>query len=367
MRFDFTEDQRLLQRTVRDFLQGRCPPERVRALWDAPTGRSRELWRELAEVGLVGALVPEAHEGMGLSEVDFVLLCEEMGRAGLAEPVVSTAAVAAPLLAELGSGARGRDADAHPTPVELAARWLKPLAVGDAIVAVGHPVNAFVSDAHVADLLLLCHGDEIHAVAPEDVETQRQPANDPARRLFRVEFSPGNATRIASGETGRALQAAALDRGALACAAQLIGAAERLLDLAVAYAGERRQFGVPIGSFQAVKHQLANAKVKLEYARPVVYRAAWSVATGAALRGVHVSMAKVSAGEAGALAARTALQVHGAIGYTWEQDVHVWMRRCWSLDHAFGLPRFHRRRMADFALAEGAPLGAGRTFEQDDL
>ncbi len=349
MRFEFTEDQRLLQQTVRDFLEGECPPERVRALWDEETGRSRALWRQLAEVGLVGALVPEAHQGMGVSEVEFVLLCEELGRAGLAEPIVSTSAVAAPLLVELGSA-------------EVAERWLKPLATGDAIVAVGHPSNAFVSDAHVADLLLLPSGDELHAVVAADAEILRQPANDPARRIYSVEVTPSDATRIAAGEQGRALQAAVLDRGALACAAQQLGAADRLLELAVAYAGQRQQFGVPIGSFQAIKHLLANAKVKLEFARPLVYRAAHSIATAATRRSVHVSMAKLAAGCAGVLAASTALQVHGAIGYTWEQDLHIWMRRCWSLDQAFGLPRFHRQRLADFALAEGAPLGAGRTF-----
>jgi alkylation response protein AidB-like acyl-CoA dehydrogenase len=349
MRFDFTEDQRLLQSTVRDFLEGECSPERVRALWEAETGRSRLLWRQLAEVGLVGALVPEVHEGMGLSEVDFVLLCEEVGRAGLAEPVISTSAVAAPLLAELGSS-------------ELAKRWQKPLAVGDAIVAVGHPANAFVSDAHIADLLLLPDGDDVYAVAPGDAEIEAQPANDPARRIYTVQWKPSEASLVAEGAAGKALQAVALDRGALASAAQQLGAADRLIELAVAYAGQRRQFDAPIGSFQAVKHMLANAKVKLEYARPLVYRAAYSVANAADARSVHVSMAKLSAGEAGALAARTALQVHGAIGYTWEQDLHIWMRRCWSLDHSWGLPRFHRQRMAEFALAAGAPLGAGSTF-----
>jgi len=349
MQFDFSEDQRLLQSTVRDFLAGECGPDVVRSLWESETGRSRALWSQLAEVGLVGALVAESHEGMGLAEVDFVLLCEEVGRAGLAEPVIETAAVAAPLLTELGDA-------------ELSARWLKPLARGEAIVAVGHPVDAFVGDAHVADLLLIGLGDELHALGPSEVALEPQPTNDPARRIQRVTFSPGDTSRVAGGGRARTLLAAALDRGALAAAAQLIGVADRLIELAVAYAKQREQFGVPIGSFQAVKHQLADAKVKLEYARPLVYRAAWSVAHGLAQRGVHVSMAKLAAGEAAARASRTALQVHGAIGYTWEQDLHIWMRRAGSLAAVWGSPRFHRERMAEFALADGAPLGAGRSF-----
>jgi alkylation response protein AidB-like acyl-CoA dehydrogenase len=350
MQFDFSEDQRLLQSTVRDFLAGECGPDAVRALWESESGRSRALWSQLAEVGLVGALVAESHEGMGLDEVDFVLMCEEVGRAALAEPVIGTAAVAAPLLRELGDA-------------ELAARWLKPLALGEAIVAVGHPADAFVSDGHVADLLLLGVGDALYALQPAEVELEAQPANDPARRIQRVRFAAGDASPVASGERGRALLDAALDRGALAAAAQQIGVADRLIELAVAYAGQREQFGVPIGSFQAVKHQLADAKLKLEYARPLVYRAAWSLAHGSPRRAVHVSMAKLAAGEAAARASRTALQVHGAIGYTWEQDLHIWMRRAASLAADWGSARFHRQRLADFALAEGAPLGAGRTFQ----
>jgi alkylation response protein AidB-like acyl-CoA dehydrogenase len=137
---------------------------------------------------------------------------------------------------------------------------------------------------------------------------------------------------------------------------------ERLLELAVAYAQQRVQFGQPIGAFQAVKHHLANVKVALEYARPVVYRAAHSVARQDGARATHVSHAKIAAGEAAALAAKTALQVHGAIGYTWEQDLHVWMRRAWSLELAWGSSSFHRARVAEFVLAPGAEIGPGTTF-----
>jgi alkylation response protein AidB-like acyl-CoA dehydrogenase len=349
MNFDFTEDQRLLQQTVRDFLAGECGPDAVRALWSTETGRSRALWKQLAQVGLAGLLVPEAHEGMGLCEVDFVLLCEEVGRAALAEPVIATAAVAAPLIAEVGG--------------DLAARWLKPLAVGEAIAAVGHPVSPFVDDAHVADLLLLERDGELHAVAPGDAKLIPQLHNDPARRIAAVEFDPRPQTCVATGAQARRLIDDVLDRGALAAAAQLLGVCDRLIGIAVDYTRQRVQFGVPIGSFQAVQHALADVKVKLEYARPLVYRAADSVARGLARRSVHVSMAKVAASEAALRGARAALQAHGAIGYTWEQDVHIWMRRAWSLDQTWGIQRFHRQRMAEFALAPGAPLGAGRTFE----
>ena len=350
MRFSFDEDQLLFQKTLRDFLAKECPPALLRSLWETETGRSPELWRKLAELGVPGVLVPEAHGGLGLDEIDLVLLLEETGRAACAEPVIATAAVGAPLLVELRES-------------PLAERWLGRIAAGEALLAVGHPVNPFVADAHVADLLLLARGDELHALAPAGVALVRQPSNDPSRRIFSVAWEPRRETCVAAGARARELLDAALDRGALACAAQLLGVAEALLERAAAYARERRQFGKPIGSFQAVKHLLANAKLELEYARPVVYRAAHSVARALASRARDVSHAKLVASEAATSAARIALQVHGAIGYTWEQDLHLWMRRAWSLDLAFGDAPFHRARVAELVLAEGARLGPGTTFE----
>ncbi len=342
MRFGFSQDQLLLRDTVRDFLKGECAVERVRELWEEKTGRSPALWSQLAEIGLPGLLVPEELGGLGLDEIDFALLLEETGRAALAEPLVSTAAAGVPLLRGLASQ-------------PLREHWLQRIASGHAILAVGHAVNTFTSDAHVADLLLLQSGDEVHALEPGQVKVCAQPANDPARRLFSVEWKPSPKTLVAEGEAGSALQAAALDRGAWACSAQLLGVAARLIELAVSYALEREQFGAPIGSFQAVKHLLADVQVKLEYARPVVYRAAHSIVHESPSRGVDVSMGKVAAAEAASQAARVALQVHGAIGYTWEQDVHVWMRRAWSLDLAWGRAAWHRDRVAAAVLDGAAP------------
>jgi len=339
MEFVFTEDQELLQQTVRDFLEGECTVEHVRAMWDTDTGRSPEFWQKLAEIGVPGLLVPDEHGGLGMNEVDMVLVLEETGRAALAEPVIHTAFVGVPLLVESGAGAAARAA-------AIAKEWLPRVAAGEAILAVGHDQSPFVSDAHVADLLLLASGDALHAVPGSDVEVTAQPANDPAKRIFSVEWTPGDATLLADGESGARLQAAAFDRGALASSAQLLGTGEQLIEMAVLYATQRKQFGVPIGSFQAVKHMLANEKVKVEYARTLVYRAAYSVAHAAPSRGTDVSMAKIAAGEAAVSAAKTALQVHGALGYTWEQDLHVWMRRAWSLDASWGSLAHHRARLA---------------------
>jgi alkylation response protein AidB-like acyl-CoA dehydrogenase len=348
MDFRHGEDPLLFQETVRDFLAKECTPEAVRALWAAPTGRSPALWKKLAEIGVTGLLAAEEHGGLGFDETTLVLLLEEAGRAALPEPVIGTSAVAVPLLRELGGA--------------LAAEWLPRIAAGEAVVAVGHPVSPFVEDAHVADLLLLASGDELHAVPPSDARLTEQPANDPGRRIATVEFTPTAATRVADGPRARGLLDAALDRGALACAAEALGVCDRLVAEAVAYTSQRKQFGKPVGSFQAVKHMLANVKVRLEYARPVVWRAAWSVARGTRHRSLHVSMAKLAACEAAALGARNALQAHGAIGYTWEQDLHLWLRRAWSLEQSWGRNPFHLGRVRSQVLAGRVPIGPGTTF-----
>ncbi len=342
MDFVFSEDQLLLQQTVRDFLEGECTVEHVRGLWDTPTGRSPEFWQKLAEVGVPGLLVPDEHGGLGMDEVDMILVLEETGRVALAEPVIHTAFVGVPLLAEAGAEA-------------VSKQWLPKVATGDAILAVSHQQSAFVSDAHVADLLLLAAGDAIHAVAREDVELTAQPTNDPAKRIFSVAWTPTDGTLLAKGAQGERLQAAAFDRGTLASAAQLLGVAQQMIDMAVLYATQRKQFGVAIGSFQALKHMLADEKVKLEYARTLVYRASHSVVHDVASRAADVSMAKIATGEVATSTAKTALQVHGALGYTWEQDLHIFMRRAWSLDAAWGSPTFHRARLAEAVIDASSP------------
>ena len=347
MDFDFDEDQRLLQQTVRDFLTGELAPAHVRGLWETETGRDAAFWKRLAEVGVPGLLVPEAHGGLGMDETDLVLLLEETGRVALAEPVIPTS-VGAALLRDLG-GALGET-------------WLPKVAAGEAMLAVGHRASPFVSDAHVASLLLLPKEGALHALPRERAQIEAQPSNDGSQRLFRVTFDGG--APVAEGARAEALLEAALDRGALLCAAEALGTTDRLIELAAGYAGQRKQFGVAIGSFQAVKHHLATVKVAIEYARPMVHRAAWSVAEAVPGRAVHVSMAKVAAAEAAAQAARTALQVHGAIGYTWEQDLHIWMRRAWSLGNAWGTISFHRDRVTDAVLAPDARLGPGATFQE---
>jgi alkylation response protein AidB-like acyl-CoA dehydrogenase len=342
MDFRFSEDQLTFQESLRKALEKECTPAHVRALWDSETGRSAERWRKLAELGVLGLLVPEQHGGLGMNEVDLVRLLEEVGRAALPEPVAETAAVAVPILRE--------------TP--RAGEWLPRVAAGEAILTVGHPLNPFVADAHVAHLLVLLDGDALHAVPRERVSLQREQCSDPSRRVFRVDWTPTAATRIARGSDVQRLLDAALDRAALACAAQQLGIGQQMLDMGVRYATERHQFGKPIGSFQAIKHLLANVAVRLEFARPVVYRAAFSVAHDSPTRAVDVSHAKIAASEAAVAAAKTVHQVHGAIGYTWECDLHIWMKRAWALDVTWGTSAWHRGRAAAAVIDGVAPAAS---------
>ncbi|MCH2185606.1 acyl-CoA/acyl-ACP dehydrogenase [Myxococcota bacterium] len=356
MDFGFSEDQTLLQQTVRDFLEKECTPDSIRTLWESETGRSPELWAKLSEIGLPALLVPEAYGGLGLDERDAVLALEETGRFALAEPIVTTAVVAAPLLSRLTKTEHAG----------FAASWLERIAGGEALAAVAAAGQPLISDAHVANLLLLSKGDRLYAAEPHHVQLTAQPANDQSQRLFSVDWDTQDALCLASGDEGLSLQAEILDRGAFGCAAQLVGIADRLIEMGALYASQRKQFGVPVGSFQAVKHRLANAKVDLEYGRSIVHRSAHSVFANSPSRSIDVSMAKAFIGEAARFAAGESLQVHGAIGYTYEQDLHIWMKRAWSLDLAFASGAWHRARVGD-ALIDGGLSAPHFGYEPRDL
>ncbi|MDH0301668.1 MULTISPECIES: acyl-CoA/acyl-ACP dehydrogenase [unclassified Pseudomonas] len=351
MDFSFNSDQLLFQDNVRGFLLNEVTPERIRALWQTDSGRCDRLWAQLVELGLTALTVPEAHGGLGMGPLDFVLLAQECGYAGLPEPLVETMLVAVPLLAELDTA---HDALKHD--------WLGRVAAGRARLAVVEPGNPLVADAHVADLLLLGHDDALHAVPREAVELVRNPSVDPSRQLFQVLWTPSAATCVARGERARQLLAGAFERGALGCAAQLLGLAKRMVDLAVDYSFERKQFGKPIGSFQAVKHLMADVAVRIEFAKGPLYRAAHAVANGAADQALAVSHARLATSEAALLAARNAIQTHGAMGYTWEVDLQLFMKRAWALDKAWGDAALHKARLREALFDHGRVIGAGTTF-----
>ncbi|MFI7444121.1 acyl-CoA dehydrogenase family protein [Nonomuraea indica] len=322
MNFAFTPDQLALAQTVRDVLTAHCPPRALR------TGRL-PAWDRLAEVGFFGLLVPPEADGLGLGLTDALPALEETGRACLPGPVVETA-VAAPYLLP----------------------GLPKLASGEIRVAVLPPGAAFAPDADLADLVVVARPGGARLVSRDSVRLTPRPGADPCRPLFDVAYT-------GSTPLERPLEPALL-RATVATAAQLIGVARRLLELSVEYARTRRQFGAPIGSFQAVKHLLADVAIAVSFAAPLVHRAAVSADAqerdapepgGGDTAWRDARTAKAAAGEAAVLAARSALQTHGAIGYTEELDLRFWLARAWSLSAAYGGAAEHRAAVRAAVLA----------------
>ena len=320
MHFAFTEDQLTITDAARTMLLETCTPADLRKLLESGAARDDARWATICEMGLLGMMASEGLGGLGMGLTDLVGIAEAAGYVALPEPLVELAGVTIPLLASLEDN-RG---------------WLDRAIAGE-FVAIGHPANSFVADADQAGALLLAHGTEIHLVSRDAVNLVRQESFDAFRRLFTVEWTPSTETRV-SGAWGQAAE-----RGAVLAAAQMIGLGQRCIDLAVNYAKDRTQFGKPIGSYQAVKHLVANAQVQVEFARPVVHAAAAELpldTMASQARGAH---AKIVAGEAADLAARTAVQVFGAMGITWEADVHFFLKRSFGLKSAWGTAAEHTR------------------------
>lgn len=358
MDFAFSEDQDALRAGVRAVLDSECNTDALRAFaWADEAGRAgatQNRWAVLAELGAPALVVPESAGGLGLDDVDLVCVLEEAGRACLPEPLLETAALAAPTLAAL-------------LPDPAAAAALAALVEEDASFAVGgvdvtaarptSPTDVSadgmlrtprVAGARAATILLLACRDtesgwQLHAVPMSSCRVVPTPALSPSRDLATVHWPLSSDTLLAYGVAAEAAVTLLADRAAAGTAALLIGLADRMLALTALYAKNRHQFGKPVGSFQAVKHLLANARVALEFARPATYRAAWSLASAQPTLSHDASMAKAMASDAADLAARVALQVHGAIGYTWECDLHFFLKQTWALSRSWGDAATHRR------------------------
>lgn len=351
MRFAFTEQQLELRDAVRNMLERECTPGDLRAIaavvpqtvgWRG-AGRSAERWAVLEELGATGLLVSDIEGGVGLTELELVNVLEQAGRFAVPEPLAETACLAGPLLGTVARSTVGG--------VNVTATGVTPSTVLEGATARTPRVPGALEAERLALFAPASDGGwELHDVAAGDAEVAHTPTLDQTRHLATVAWTPSPATLVAAGPDAAEAADELAGRGAFAAAAQLIGLADRLVILGADYARERRQFGVPVGSFQAVKHLLANARVRLEFARPAVYRAAWSQATADPDRSEHCSMAKALASDAADLAARSALQVHGAIGYTWECDLQLFMKRAWALSAEWGSAGVHRARVLSAAL-----------------
>ena len=330
MDFTFTDDQVALREAVGELLANECTPDRLRQAW-AGGGRVPGLWDRLVDMGVIGLLVPEDQGGLGLTEVDLVGMVEELGRAAVPDPVARVAGVIVPLLVEVAN--------------EDAVALLPGIADGTVRPVLRLPGERFVDHAADATVVLVVEGEELLGLGPAAVAVTASPATDGGAALAELAFAADQAEVLSPEADAAAAEAA--ERTALFVAAELVGLAGRILDDTVAYAEDRQQFGVAIGTFQAVKHHLADVRKQLEFARPAVYAAAWEVAAQSDGRRRAVSVARVLASDAAELAAKVGLQVHGAIGYTDEADLHLFMKRVWTLAGAGGSARQHARRVAD--------------------
>ncbi|MGW8380147.1 acyl-CoA dehydrogenase family protein [Streptomyces sp. ODS28] len=325
MHFHPDEEHAAYADTLRRLLEDAAPLKAARAWAAGDRGPGGELWRALAGTGLVALAVPEEREGgLGFRTPELASAFVELGRAGVPGPAVETVALAA----GLGAGpATGRDAapDGRP-PSASSSSWLVPALEGDALLTVADPAaEGHALDAHVADAAFVLEGGVLRGAVAEG---SPRPSIDPVRHLVRC--VPDGAPLPADTER---LYAVAV----LLTAAQALGAGQALLEGGTRHAAQRVQFGRPIGSFQAVKHQLADVAVELEFARPLLYGAAVAVGGGDfASRDLYA--AKAACGEASYAAARTALQVHGALGYTDEYDLTLLLRKARALRGVWGAP-----------------------------
>lgn len=349
MDFTFDDQQLEFRDAIRKFLMVEAAPEMLREIWETKSGRSATLRAKLADQGLTALSVPEIHGGIGQGDLDWVLIQQELGYYAIPDSLTDTAYLAAYLLNNLPDSKLGKT-------------WLPKIASGKARIALGHPSNPFIADAENADLILLWHKDEVHALKPDSSQLTLNPSIDMSRRLYKLNWIPSDTSRVCGAEQGRVLWEGVLNRAAVALSAQLLGLAQRMLDLGIDYTAQRKQFGKPIGSFQAVKHHLADVAVKIEFAKPVLFNAANTLAQNKPLAAVHTSHARLAAGEAALLAARRSMQVHGAMGYTWETDLQMFMKRAWALEASWGSRAFHKQRVEQHLFAKGAALGPGATF-----
>jgi alkylation response protein AidB-like acyl-CoA dehydrogenase len=366
--FAFTEEQEELRATARAFLAEHGKPEQVRAAMESELGHDPSLWKRVAaELGWTAVAIPEACGGLGLSWVEVVALQEVLGEAlfcgpylatvGLAAPAIEAAGDAAQQAEWLGRIAEGASAALAASRVGAATRGAAGVRCrrdgGDYVIdgAVRHVV-----DGHCAELLVVAAQGEaglsLFAVpaATRGFERVQLPTVDRTRRLAELRFAgarvPARARLGAEGGAAPALERA-LALGAIALAAEQVGVAQRALDLAVAYAKERVQFGRPIGSFQAIKHKCADMMVKVEAARSAVYWAgAVAAEPGAAELALAASAAKAAASDAAFFVAGSALQIFGGVGFTAEYDIQLYFKRARASAALLGDPAWHRERLA---------------------
>jgi alkylation response protein AidB-like acyl-CoA dehydrogenase len=373
MYFDLTDEQQAIRSTAKDFLAARYKSERIRELADSDSGFEQSDWDEMAELGWTGLALPEEWGGQGLGIVDLAVLFEEMGYALAPSPLFTNTIVGLSLslcgsddqrerfLRPLAAGSlRGTPAlwDAG-TPAHVGEHTMEARADGDGVVLDGE--KTLVADAASADLFLVATADghrHLVEAGADGLTVVPEPSIDPTRRLSSVRFE---GVRVAAADTLPAEGAdyfAVFHRLCVALAAESTGIAQRTMEMSVEYAKDRKQFDRPIGAYQAVSHRCAQMLLETENSRSAVYGAAWAADSEPESLPLAASTAKAYASDAGWRVPDAAIQVHGGIGFTWEHDLHFFLKRGKQNAAMFGDARWHRERVADAVLAGAAEPAA---------
>src|SRR5579871_6314288 len=363
MNFDFSDDQKFLKSEARKFLEARCPTTKVRAVLDDPAkSYDVELWKEVAAQGWLGTAIPEGYGGLGLGRLELCVIAEELGRALAPIPFASTAYFLAEALLLAGSEAQKQ-------------AWLPRIAAGEVIgcFAAAEKAGALteaqvqarveggrltgtklpVTDGDVADVAVVLAREAGQVglflvdlrgggVARETLQTM-----DLTRGVAKLTFSGAAAERLGEPGEGMALAEQLLERAAVLFAFEQVGGADRALEMAKDYALNRYAFGRPIGSYQAIKHKLADMYVNNELARANAYYGAWALDTGASELPLAAASARVSASQAYWYAAKENLQTHGGIGFTWQMDCHLFYRRAQQLGLVAGGTKAWKERLVN--------------------
>jgi alkylation response protein AidB-like acyl-CoA dehydrogenase len=384
MDFELNDTQKLFQRSAREFFAQECSPTLVREMIENGDPYSRDLWAKLVEQGWTGLIFGEEHGGQGLGHVEMAVGFEEMGRALFPGAYLSTVALSGSLLSRVASDANprkhleaicGGQAQATLALLEESASWdvdqvaLTATETGDGLRLSGKKL--FVSDAETADIILVAAragGELIIAAIPRNrdgVSIKLMPSLDRTRHLFEVSFSDTEikgADVVASGEAARRALEHALDVAALAASAEMVGGMQWILEATVEYAKTRKQFGKPIGSFQAVQHHCANILLMTESARSAVYYAAWVMGNDPEQAPLAVSIAKTYCSDAYREVGNLGIQVHGGIGFTWDENIHFYYKRAKASELMFGDATYHRERIARIIIdrASKPVLAAGQ-------
>jgi alkylation response protein AidB-like acyl-CoA dehydrogenase len=369
--FGFSEEQEMLRQSARALLEKECPSSVVRKLMEDERGFDPALWKKMAELGWLGLVIPEQYGGGGLSYVDLVLIMEEMGRVVLPSPFIWTVMVAeaikragnnnhkSSLLPKIAAG----ELIATVAYLEPAAAWSPDgIAMTARSTGAGYVLDGtkmFVNDGHAADCILVAartgesgeRGITLFALDSKraGVTITRLITMDQTRKLAEVKF---NGVKADAGDVvgdpgnGWKILMEIIDRGKVMMAGEMMGGAQKVLEMTVDYAKVRTQFGRPIGSFQAVQHKCANMMIDVEGAKSAGYYASWAVSNEVAEASLAAALAKAAASDAFRRVSADGIQLHGGIGFTWDHDMHLYFKRAKSSEFTFGDANWNRELVA---------------------